>query len=407
MEITVFYAWQSDRPRKVNQFLIRDAAKQACERITNDSSNEWILNLDSDTQGEAGMCDIPNTILKKIKECDIFLADLTIVGKTDEENEKLLPNSNVVMELGYAACHLDFSALIGVINEVFGKVEGQVFDIKRRASLKYSVEPNATRNERNKACIELSNKLEEILCSTIEKVVIPRRSNVDDNMNEKAKTIQSEFADKVKSKRFHDYEIFPAVLTSVQFRPALSQDYPGVVDKVRENYAKNPKVDPDSIFWSHEIGVTELSLNGYILRADGNDSYAMQQEYNFNQQYGNSNSNDAALYLYDVPLQRGIVTNIYSHCHFLQLLDIKPPWQIGISLVGIKDFRLLTLNKRARSNECKGDFNLPLVQVIGVNQVNDIPSLATLLKPSLDYLCRHFGWDSSYCYTSNGIWNVR
>src|ERR1700722_14723587 len=90
MKMTVFYAWQSDRPGKVNHYLIRDAALAACERITADKSNDWQVSLDSDTQGGAGMCDIPNTILKKIDESDILLADLTLVGQTNDG--KQVPN---------------------------------------------------------------------------------------------------------------------------------------------------------------------------------------------------------------------------------------------------------------------------------------------------------------------------
>jgi hypothetical protein len=66
MNATVFYAWQSDRPSKVNRNLVRRAAEAACKRITKDESNPWEVNLDSDTQDVAGMCDIPNTILDKI-----------------------------------------------------------------------------------------------------------------------------------------------------------------------------------------------------------------------------------------------------------------------------------------------------------------------------------------------------
>ena len=70
------------------------------------------------------MCDIPNTILKKIRRADMFLGDLTIVGKTENDPPKLLPNTNVVIELGYAARHFTFDALIGSMNEAFGHVEG-------------------------------------------------------------------------------------------------------------------------------------------------------------------------------------------------------------------------------------------------------------------------------------------
>ena len=49
MDATVFYAWQSDRPRKTTRDLIRNAAEGACKRITEDYR---ILEpaLDSDTE---------------------------------------------------------------------------------------------------------------------------------------------------------------------------------------------------------------------------------------------------------------------------------------------------------------------------------------------------------------------
>jgi len=102
MDVTVFYAWQSDRPGKINRHFIRDAASDACKRITDDSTNHFRLTFDSDTRGVAGMCDIPATILEKIDTCDGFLTDLTFVGKTDDgtDREKLVPNPNVVFELG-------------------------------------------------------------------------------------------------------------------------------------------------------------------------------------------------------------------------------------------------------------------------------------------------------------------
>jgi hypothetical protein len=175
MDITVFYAWQSDRPGKLNHHLIRDAVQEACDRISADAENDWKVTLDSDTQGTPGMCDIPNTILEKIRKCDIFLADLTLVGKTDSQPPQALPNVNVVFELGYAARHLGFKALVGVVNEAFGKVEGQVFDIKRRACLKFSAEPSASKPDLKSVADKLSKELERIIRATIQAVVIPKR----------------------------------------------------------------------------------------------------------------------------------------------------------------------------------------------------------------------------------------
>ena len=83
------------------------------------------------------------------KDLSMFLADLTFVGTT-EDGEQQMPNANVLFELGFAAGILGFEPLIGVINEAYGKKEGQVFDIKRRSSLSYSVQENAISVHDNK-----------------------------------------------------------------------------------------------------------------------------------------------------------------------------------------------------------------------------------------------------------------
>jgi hypothetical protein len=155
MKITVFYAWQSDRPRLMNRDLIREAAELACQALSDDSNNPWNVVIDSDTQDEPGMCDIPQTILKKIRNADILLADLTFVTKAD--SGKNTPNSNVVFELGYAARHLGFPSLVAVMNTAFGVPEGQIFDIKRRACIRYRCAKDST--DRAKMVRELADDL--------------------------------------------------------------------------------------------------------------------------------------------------------------------------------------------------------------------------------------------------------
>jgi hypothetical protein len=87
-----------------------------------------------------------------------------------------VPNTNVVFELGYAARHLGFKALVGVVNEAFGKVEGQVFDIKRRACLKYSAEASDSKPDLKRIADKLTKELEKIIRGTIQAVIIPKRA---------------------------------------------------------------------------------------------------------------------------------------------------------------------------------------------------------------------------------------
>ena len=82
MTTTVFYAWQSDSPGKVNRYLIRDALQEAIDRVGRELQIEDALALDMDTQGVPGSPEIANTILAKIKSCAVFVADVTYVGRT-------------------------------------------------------------------------------------------------------------------------------------------------------------------------------------------------------------------------------------------------------------------------------------------------------------------------------------
>ena len=103
MEITVFYAWQGAPDAKVDGSFIQEAVEKALKRITNDASLDFSLKLDHDTKDVPGMPEITTTILKKIEESHIFLADLTFVATTEaekpEEKAKYLPNPNVLFQV--------------------------------------------------------------------------------------------------------------------------------------------------------------------------------------------------------------------------------------------------------------------------------------------------------------------
>ena len=135
MEFTVFYAWQSDRLEETNRFLVRDAAKSAIKRVVKDSEVEESPRLDHDTKDAPGLAEVAGTIFQKIAGCGLFLADLTFVG-TSEPREgkegKLLPNSNVVLELGFAARSIGWERVIAVMNTAYGPPSQMIFDVLHR-----------------------------------------------------------------------------------------------------------------------------------------------------------------------------------------------------------------------------------------------------------------------------------
>lgn len=101
-EYRLFYSWQNDRIDVKG--IVFNALKSAKVKL---KSEGICLIIDQDTSGRTGKRKIEDEVLKKIEKCDIFLADLTPVTclvKAPEKHElpKLMPNSNVMFEYGYA-----------------------------------------------------------------------------------------------------------------------------------------------------------------------------------------------------------------------------------------------------------------------------------------------------------------
>jgi len=130
--LTVFYSWQSDTPADFNRTFIERAIQEALNRLQSDAELEEALRgstveLDSDTKGVAGSPPITDTILRKIENCAVFIADLTFVGKsmdglTNASGEpRLFPNPNVLIEYGYSLRSHTHSKIIGVMNTAYGK----------------------------------------------------------------------------------------------------------------------------------------------------------------------------------------------------------------------------------------------------------------------------------------------
>ena len=63
------------------------------------------------------MTPIVDEVMKKISQCDIFVCDITpVLYKRNHDRKKLMPNSNVMFELGYAYHCLNSSQIIAVVN---------------------------------------------------------------------------------------------------------------------------------------------------------------------------------------------------------------------------------------------------------------------------------------------------
>jgi hypothetical protein len=121
----IFYSWQSDRPSRLCRQFIDIALRGAAEELGRTLGLP--IEIDSDTQNEPGTPPITDTILRKIRECDAFIADVTFVATT--EGGKLVPNPNVMGEYGYALSQKGTRRILLAMNTAFGPPEQLPFDL--------------------------------------------------------------------------------------------------------------------------------------------------------------------------------------------------------------------------------------------------------------------------------------
>lgn len=175
-KITIFYAWQSDRPSKINRHFIRKALDDAAKRLTEDPSLSIDVVVDADTEGVVGTPPVTETILQKIGAADIFLPDFTFVAEADAG--KLIPNPNVMIEYGYALRALTFKAMMPVMNTHFGRPEKLPFDLGHvRHPTQYDLSSDILDGDRRALRAKFSTTLESILRLMIGHVLSKARTD--------------------------------------------------------------------------------------------------------------------------------------------------------------------------------------------------------------------------------------
>jgi hypothetical protein len=213
-------------------------------------------------------------------------------------------------------------------------------------------------------------------------------------------------ANKVSAEDFHGLKHLPAVLTSVQFRGPKDQDYEKAYEAVRCFFKVNPEVDTDSVSWLSDASHLELSLNGHLLHAFAGDYRSIQNQFAFNTRTGQQVENDR--FLPATAMQANIVRHVLQQCQFLHAIQMPPPWQIGISLIGAKGFGLLYPSGETARRVCAHDtVHLPIVRVASFAAVDEPLKVGNLLRRNLERLLRVFGAEYNLCYLDNGMCNMR
>lgn len=163
MECKIFYSWQSDLPNSTNRGFIQEALEKAAKVIRNDKSIEIEPVIDRDTAGVPGSPDIADTILFKIENSQIFVADVSIINS--QSPLRKAPNPNVLVELGYAMQTPGLGRIIMVMNTAHGKPEVLPFDLRMRRIVSYEIAEGEKDKaaERKKLTAFLEQAIREIL----------------------------------------------------------------------------------------------------------------------------------------------------------------------------------------------------------------------------------------------------
>lgn len=145
-EDIIFYSWQSDLPNRDNRNFIKECIEKAVKEANRD---EVCLEVDRDTNGISGFPNIQQTILQKIENATVFVADISIVNRSILNRKRRTPNPNVLFELGFAVRALGWEYILCVFNRDYGKIEDLPFDIKQHRIISYSFKDKDRKDIKN------------------------------------------------------------------------------------------------------------------------------------------------------------------------------------------------------------------------------------------------------------------
>lgn len=147
----IFYSWQSDIP-SIKAF-IRKAIDDAICLL--DETETIEAERDEATKGLTGSPNIVESIYKKIEACDLFIADITPCYQGVYRENKMSPNPNVLLELGFAANSLGWDRIICFCNS--DNDDNYPFDIAQNRITSFSLEKNNLDKEKRLAKIIYNN----------------------------------------------------------------------------------------------------------------------------------------------------------------------------------------------------------------------------------------------------------
>lgn len=150
----IFYSWQSDNK------VAKKALRKALDAVTKQLKGENIALEIVEGGGGEGFISIEDSVRMKIQKCDIFIGDVTPIGNVSLKS-KLLPNANVMYEMGIATESMTADRIIAVALAGEWKMEDMPFDFNHYSMLWYAGEDDLkTLTNKIKERIKETDKIE-------------------------------------------------------------------------------------------------------------------------------------------------------------------------------------------------------------------------------------------------------
>lgn len=181
----IFWSWQSDTHQPTGRYFVREVLRSVAEElkgedntdeaerpeasaeIGDDDAGSNRIEVDYDTLGVGGSPKIADKILEKIEAAAVFVADLTPIATT--RAGKMVPNPNVMIELGYALKVLGNERIVLVMNQAEGAALAKLpFDLRHwRQPVTYKLRRDASDEQKAEAAQALKEKLTGVIAPAL------------------------------------------------------------------------------------------------------------------------------------------------------------------------------------------------------------------------------------------------
>lgn len=241
-KIRIFYSWQSDILSKLNRALIESAIKKAVSNISDSTEPKLSIEIDQDARDKSGSPDLASELFRKIRNADIFIGDVSIVGQIGRKDKpRHVPNPNVMIEHGYALSKHGQERVLAICNSWHGTPEDLPFDIRHRRVIQY----RATSREKNLEQIQenLSGQIERELRPIIATITTQQTeegsfSKLLDKLQKYIDSGASGYESTLRQFWKGYFESITSISEKHHDKPAVYENFIGAIEKCSESQKK-------------------------------------------------------------------------------------------------------------------------------------------------------------------------